>query len=212
MATTVLITGANRGIGKGLVTAYLARPGHTVIAAVRNPSSAEPLARLSVAQGSRLVVVKLDATIETDAADAVGQLSAQHAIGHVDIVIANAGVVYTWPSVADVKIDDMMASLAPNVFGAIWLYQATRHLLNNAGSPKWVTIGSTAGSIGVLLLFFCLPCRRVNSVCVCRANSRIPTRRTARPRRPCTGSRSASIRKRTRLRRLLFIRAGWLRT
>jgi len=36
--TTVLISGANRGLGKGLVERYLARDDHTVVAAVRDPN------------------------------------------------------------------------------------------------------------------------------------------------------------------------------
>lgn len=35
--TTVLISGANRGLGKGLVERYLARENHTVVATVRDP-------------------------------------------------------------------------------------------------------------------------------------------------------------------------------
>lgn len=140
----------NRGIGKGLVELYLARPDHIVVAAVRDPSTSGSLAEIPVAKGSKLLVVKLDATVEADAAEAVKQISSQ-GIEHLDIVIANAGVVDIYPTVADVKIEDMLKSLKPNVFGAIWLYQATRHLLDNAVNPKWVTIGSTAGSIEVSL-------------------------------------------------------------
>lgn len=149
--TTVLITGANRGIGKGLVETFLARPDHFVVAAVRDPSTAGSLSEISAAEGSKLLVLKLDATIEADAAEAVKQMSS-HGIEYLDLVIANAGVVTIYPTVADLKIDDMLTSLKPNVFGAIWLYQATRHLLNKAANPKWVTIGSTAGSIGVSIV------------------------------------------------------------
>ncbi|KUJ19321.1 NAD(P)-binding protein [Mollisia scopiformis] len=145
--TVVLITGANRGIGKGLVESYLARPDHAIIAAVRDPSTAGPLKEIPVAEGSRLIVVKIDATIQSDAVDVVKELSTKHAINHLDTVIANAGVCYIYPTVAEVKIDDMLASLKPNVFGVIYLYQATRELLNNGANPKWVTIGSVAGSI-----------------------------------------------------------------
>lgn len=152
-STTIFITGANRGIGKGLVESYLGKPDHIVIAAVRDPKTSESLTQISMAKGSRLVIVKLDATIESDAADAVKELSTKHAIDHLDIVLANAGVCYIWPTVANVKINDMLASLKPNVFGIIWLYQAIRHLLNNAVNPKWATIGSTAGSIGVSTAF-----------------------------------------------------------
>ncbi|KAH9894637.1 hypothetical protein F4778DRAFT_747724 [Xylariomycetidae sp. FL2044] len=145
---TVLITGANRGIGKGFIEFYLAREDHVVIAAVRDPSTAGPLAEVPVAKGSRLVVVKIDATVEADAHHAVKELSTQHAVDHLDIVVANAGVCPLWPTVADLKITDFMASLEPNVFGLVWLYQATRHLLNQSTKAKWVTMGSTGGSIG----------------------------------------------------------------
>jgi norsolorinic acid ketoreductase len=171
-STTVLITGANRGIGKGFVESYLARPDHVVIAAVRTPSTAEQLAQIPVAKGSRLVVVKIDATIESDANDAVEELSTKHAIDHLDVVIANAGVCTIWPTVAALKINDMLASLKPNVFGLVWLYQATRHFLNKAANPKWVTIGSTGGSIEVSTLstlsYCCnfLELKRANYLCI----------------------------------------------
>ncbi|KAI0902952.1 hypothetical protein F4823DRAFT_569177 [Ustulina deusta] len=88
-------------------------------------------------KGTRLILDKLDATAELDAADAIKELKTKNAIDHLDVVIANAGVVYIWPTVANRKIDDMLASMRLDVFGVIWLYQARRHLLNNAASPKW---------------------------------------------------------------------------
>lgn len=148
--TNVLITGPNRGIGKGFVQTYLSRPDHTVIAAVRDLSTSQALGQLPVATGSRLVVVKIDATVESDAVAAVKQLvDSEPVIDHLDVVIANAGYCVKWPAVAELQIDDMLDCLRPNVFGVVWLYQATRALLNKSNNPKWVTIGSTAGSIGV---------------------------------------------------------------
>ncbi|KKY35216.1 putative aflatoxin biosynthesis ketoreductase nor-1 [Diaporthe ampelina] len=89
--TILLISGANRGLGKGLVERYLARDGHTVIAAVRDPNhpTSRDLADLPKGQHSRLVVVKIDSTAEADASKAVEELSAQ-GIGRLDLVIANA--------------------------------------------------------------------------------------------------------------------------
>lgn len=114
--TTVLVTGASRGIGKGLIGAYLARPDHTVIAAVRDLSTSKSLAQLPVATGSRLVTVKIDATIDSDAADAVENLvSPEPAIDHLDVVIANAGFCVKWPTVADLHVNDMLECLRPNV-------------------------------------------------------------------------------------------------
>lgn len=147
--TTVLITGANRGIGRGFVEQLLARPNHVVIATVRDVSKAQPLTEIPVAAHSRLVIVKIDATVENDAAAAVRYLANHgHPITHIDTVIANAAVCTGWPTLADLNVDDLMTCFKPNVVGIIWLYKALRPLLNNSSNPKWVTIGSINGSIG----------------------------------------------------------------
>ncbi|KAI1413718.1 NAD(P)-binding protein [Hypoxylon sp. FL1857] len=144
--TTVLISGANRGLGKGLLERYLARPNHVVIAANRNPEhpTSKALAELPKGQGSRLIVVKVDASVESDAAEGVKQLIEQ-GVDHLDIVIANAGVSYAWPKVSEIKTSELLGHLTPDLFGVIWLFQATLPLLKRSGKPKWITIGSIAG-------------------------------------------------------------------
>ncbi|KAE9568708.1 hypothetical protein CGMCC3_g15112 [Colletotrichum fructicola] len=141
--TIVLITGANRGIGKGLLEKYLARPNHTVIGTVRDPDheSSKALASLPKAKGSSLVLVKFDITVKADGLDAVKQLEAQ-AIDHLDIVIANAGVCFAWPKVSEIKVEDIEGHYVPNVHGLIFTYQATLHLLKKSKNGKWITIGS----------------------------------------------------------------------
>lgn len=147
-ATTVLITGANRGLGQGLVERYLAKPSHVVIAAVRNPdhATAQALQNLPKGANTQLIVVKIDASIEKDAHDAIAELQQKHEIQQLDIVIANAGIAYIYPTVAEVKISDIKAHMEPNVYGVIALYQATLALLKKAaGEPKFVIMGSSAG-------------------------------------------------------------------
>jgi norsolorinic acid ketoreductase len=65
--TVVLITGANRGIGKGLLGLYLLKPDHLIIAANRDPedSTSKDLADLPTANGTSLLVIKIDATVRT---------------------------------------------------------------------------------------------------------------------------------------------------
>ncbi|KAH6868859.1 hypothetical protein BKA58DRAFT_441284 [Alternaria rosae] len=147
-STIVLITGANRGIGLGLTERFLAKPSHTVIAAVRNPEHATAHALQDLPKGfdSQLIVVKLDACVEQDAQDAVAKLQQKHGIHHLDIVIANAGISYIYPTVAEVKITDIKAHMEPNVYGVIALYQATRELLKkSAREPIFLPMGSSAG-------------------------------------------------------------------
>ncbi|TEY43611.1 hypothetical protein BOTCAL_0368g00100 [Botryotinia calthae] len=119
--TIVLITGANRDLGKGLPQRYLALPNQTVTAANRDPSheSSKKLFDLRKGSGSILIIVKIEASIEQDAFDAVQELQDKHNIQHIDIVIANAGVSYIWPTVADLKISDLKPNIEPNVYGLI---------------------------------------------------------------------------------------------
>ena len=148
--TIVLISGANRGLGKGLLQLYLAEPNHIVIAANRDPEHAtsKALADLPRGAGSRLIVVKSDASVESDPFEAAKELAAQ-GIDHLDLVIANAAVAYVFPKVSKLKIADLQAHITPNVFGVVSLYQATLPLLQNSTNPKWVTMGSSAGWLEV---------------------------------------------------------------
>lgn len=144
----VLISGGSRGLGRGLVERYLARPNHLVIAANRNPdaASSKSLFDLPKGEGSKLVVVKVDATVEADAAAAVKELESQ-GINYLDLVIANAGIGYVYPLVRDVTHADLQNHIDANVFGVLWLFQATLALLKKSEHSKWVTMGSSAGSI-----------------------------------------------------------------
>ncbi|KAI1621969.1 hypothetical protein EDD37DRAFT_683884 [Exophiala viscosa] len=147
-STVVLISGANRGIGKGLLKRYLARPNYTVIAANRDPehASSKELADLPRGTNSHLIVVKVDAAKEKDAIDAVKELEKQ-GIEHIDLVIANAGAAYAFGKVSEISIDDVKGHFEPNVYGVVRLYQATLPLLLKSSHPKWATVGSLAGSM-----------------------------------------------------------------
>jgi NAD(P)-dependent dehydrogenase (short-subunit alcohol dehydrogenase family) len=106
---TVLITGANRGIGLQLATLYVAR-GDTVIAAVREPAKATELKAL----GARVEIVPLDVTSEAGFAAAVKTLAGRQ----IDILIANAGVMGPRGPAADEQPAEFWASvLAVNVTG-----------------------------------------------------------------------------------------------
>ncbi len=153
--TIVLITGANRGIGRGLLESYLARPNHTVIAAVRDPNhaTARELTTLPhLVSDTSLVVTKLDLTVASDPAAAVADLADRHGIRHVDILVANAGIALKWVEVSEVTPEDIQKHFDVNVHGFVRLFQAFRPVLQRAEHPKWVTIGSSAAVLTVSLV------------------------------------------------------------
>jgi norsolorinic acid ketoreductase len=149
--TIVLITGANRGIGRGLLELYLARDNHTVIATVRDPShaTAKELTALPRAEGTSLVVVKLDVTVPSDPAAAVQELSTKYGIDHVDTFIANAGIALKWVKVSEVTPQDLQPHFDVNIYGFVLLFQAFLPALQKSKRPKWVTLGSSAAFLTV---------------------------------------------------------------
>ncbi|KAK1143053.1 hypothetical protein N8T08_007117 [Aspergillus melleus] len=151
MANTVyLITGASRGIGRGLAEAFLSRSNNTIIAAVRNPADASSQSLQSLPKGdsSRLIVVKVDSKSPTDPAAAVETLRSEHGIDHLDVVIANAGISQDFSPVHAVPIAVLREHVEVNSYGPIYLYQAVYPLLKKSAKPTFVGVGSPLGSIG----------------------------------------------------------------
>lgn len=144
-----LITGANRGIGRGLLELYLAQPNQLVIAAVRDAESKSSLELLNLlaGEGSSLVVIRIDSAIQADPGSAVKTLQTRYRVEHLDLVIANAGISYTFPFIADLKVEDLGKHIETNVHGPLWLFQATLSLLQKGKAPKWMAMSSSAGSL-----------------------------------------------------------------
>ncbi|KAK4185183.1 hypothetical protein QBC35DRAFT_504310 [Podospora australis] len=148
--TNILITGANRGLGLGILKRFLALPNHTIIALVRDPGhpSSVALSSLPKATGTTLIILKTEGTNWQDPLDAISQLETEHDIHHLDIVLANAGTGKIYPTVKDVLRKDIVEHIEINVFSAVALYQATRPLLEKAAKPVFAIMGSSAGALG----------------------------------------------------------------
>lgn len=146
-----LITGANRGIGRGFVQQLLQKPSITVIAAVRDPShpTSKALADLPKGSDTKLIVVKLDSIVETDAAAAVAEIR-ELGITSLDVVIANAGIAQGGTSVRNTSVANTQKHFNVNAIGPLTLFQATADLLqaSKTGSPKFVAVSTVIGSIG----------------------------------------------------------------
>lgn len=155
--TTVMITGANRGLGLEFVRQYVA-DGCTVIATCRNPDAADDLNSISGVKVHELNVTDLDA---------VGKLAAKLKGTAIDVLINNAGIYgpkgYTlaeldfgiWeqvlrtntlaplrvaqcfaPHVAASKtkciatLSSKMGSMADNTSGGSYIYRSSKAALN----------------------------------------------------------------------------------
>ncbi|EJT74784.1 hypothetical protein GGTG_08622 [Gaeumannomyces tritici R3-111a-1] len=148
---TILITGANRGIGRGLFDHYAAQPGNTVVAAVRDPTRcrAELEAQSPRGAGTRLLVVGLDATSSASPSRAADELRAA-GVGRLDVVVANAGVGKV-ARLEDASVADVETVVKVNGVAPLFLYQAMLPLMRAAAAAA-----KDAGEEGATLPVFAL--------------------------------------------------------
>lgn len=136
------------GIGLELVKTFLARDNTVVVAAVRNPdnaSSTRSLSGLSQGAESSLLIIKIDSLDNSSAISGIASISDR--ISHLDLVIANAGVLTHQGPISDIPLDQLTSHVAINTVAPIALLQATKPLLRNAVNPKFVVVSSSMGSI-----------------------------------------------------------------
>jgi NAD(P)-dependent dehydrogenase (short-subunit alcohol dehydrogenase family) len=134
--SSVLITGASRGIGRAAALA-LDRAGHEVIAGVRDAEAAD---RLAAEASGRLRTVRLDVTDASSvraAADAVG--------GRLDALVNNAGVA-VGGIVEALDLEDLRHQLEVNVVGPVAVTQALLPALR-AAAGRVVFMSSVSGRV-----------------------------------------------------------------
>jgi len=112
--SVVLVTGANRGIGRAFVDALLERGASRVYATARNLSSLDALARLD----SRRV-----RTLELDVKSWPAVRAAAEQAKDVTLLINNAGVL-AMGSLADVPPDALRDSMDTNFYGMLHVIRA----------------------------------------------------------------------------------------
>lgn len=117
---------------------------------MRDPTheSAQKLLELPTGEGSSIIVVKYDASVEQSAFDAVKEATGK-GVDHLDYVVANAGIAKLYPLVKDAKGADILEHFQVNVLSAVSLYQATRDLLKKSTLtlPVYAIMGSGTGCL-----------------------------------------------------------------
>ncbi|WVQ83393.1 hypothetical protein IAT38_005534 [Cryptococcus sp. DSM 104549] len=133
---SILITGANRGVGLTLSKLFLEQ-GWTVIAAARDVSK--------LSQQENQINVKIDSSSATDAEEAAKDLKTKHGITQIDIVLANAGIAGAYSFAKDTSTEDFDDLYAVNVRGPFVLYKAFYPFLQEGST--FAAISSGLGSI-----------------------------------------------------------------
>jgi len=140
---SIVITGANRGIGLEFVRQY-ADAGWRVFAGCRNPAKASELAGVVDANTDQVSVLQLDVTDEAS----IAAFAAAIASSPIDVLINNAGVMGPVDQDFDtVDTDGWLGAFRANAIGPLLVTRALLPALTVGGGGTVVVITSRVGSI-----------------------------------------------------------------
>lgn len=138
--SVALVTGANRGIGRGFVAALLERGTRKVYATAREPRSLAPLVAVDPA---RVVPLRLDITDDKQIAAAV------EACGDLSLLINNGGVAAMTGFLNAPNLDGARAEMEVNFWGQLAMIRAFAPVLRAQGGGAIVQILSIGALISV---------------------------------------------------------------
>lgn len=138
--STILITGANKGLGRETAR-RLVNDGHDVWAGARDPERGRAAAE---ELGARPLV--LDITDDASV-NAAAKTVAAATGGALDVLINNAGISGGAMPIHEVTADHVQAVYDVNVFGAVRMLHAFLPLLEQSKSPVVVNVSSGLGSL-----------------------------------------------------------------
>ncbi|OZM75546.1 SDR family NAD(P)-dependent oxidoreductase [Pseudonocardia sp. MH-G8] len=145
-ATTVLITGANKGLGHETAR-RLGELGWRVFLGARDEVRGREAAERLAAGGADVTFVPLDVTSDDSVTAAVETI--RDTTDHLDVLINNAGVTGELIGPEDTLPQHLIPVFRVNVLGPVRVTHAFLPLLRAGHDPRVVMVSSSAGSQAV---------------------------------------------------------------
>ncbi|GAA1524779.1 SDR family NAD(P)-dependent oxidoreductase [Actinomadura kijaniata] len=144
MSKVWFVTGSSRGLGREFVEAALSR-GDKVAATARSTASLEDLV---ATYGEAVLPLELDVTDRAAVFESVKR--AKERFGRLDVIVNNAGYAQIG-AVEELTERELRDQMETNLFGAVWVVQATLPHLRAQGSGHIIQLSSAAGLIAMPL-------------------------------------------------------------
>ena len=141
----VIVTGASRGIGRGLAR-YLAEAGASVVVTGRKPDRLAEVDAELEALGAPHLAVPLDAADRQGAVELAARVAER--FGRIDGLVANAQTFRSVTPLESVSERDMDLLLDTGPKATLWAMQAVFPYMRDRGWGRIVTMGSHAGLRG----------------------------------------------------------------
>ena len=139
-----IVTGAGRGIGRGISLA-LGRAGAAVVVAARSNEQIEAVAEEIRGSGGEALAVRTDLAREEDICALFKQT--EDSLGRLDVLVNNAGVG-VFGQVAEISSNDIDQATAVNVRGVLLCCREVMKRMIPAGSGYIINISSVVGFKG----------------------------------------------------------------
>jgi 3-oxoacyl-[acyl-carrier protein] reductase len=137
----ILITGASRGIGRAIATAFASEGCHLAIAA-RGQEALEGAAQELRAQGVQVLALPVDLTRAEDCKLLVAQTL--HRFGRIDVLVQNAGGA-TGVGFLDTTDEQWMQAVNLNIMATVRLCRLVIPHMREQGGGSIITISSIYG-------------------------------------------------------------------
>lgn len=138
---SVLVTGTSSGIGLATALA-LARAGHKVHAAMRDPGRGAPLAAAIAAERLPISILKMDVNSDSSVAETVERIGRDGE--PIEALVNNAGIERLG-SVEELPLEAFREVMETNYFGALRCIQAVLPQMRERRSGCIVNVTSIAG-------------------------------------------------------------------
>jgi NAD(P)-dependent dehydrogenase (short-subunit alcohol dehydrogenase family) len=137
----VLITGASRGLGRTLAFAFGAAGTREVLAGVRQAEDLESLRTEATAAGLSITPIRLDVTSDDD-------VQAATKLGHIDILINNAGVA-SFGDPLKMTFADIQREIDVNYLGVLRMVRAFAPAMTEHGDGMIVNIATILAKVNL---------------------------------------------------------------
>src|SRR5215470_16023155 len=142
---TVLITGANKGIGHE-VARQLAAKGFHVFMGARNPKAGREAAEEIANQGGKATFLEIDVADNNSVTKAAREFS--NIEDHLDVLVNNAGIIVDGDNAILEFSDDLFRkTLETNTLGALRVTRAFASLLRKGKEPRVINVSSGGGQL-----------------------------------------------------------------
>ena len=144
-----IVTGGASGIGAACAETLAREGARVVVSDIDDPLGKDVVARINAA-GGQAIYLSHDVTDEPRWREVVAETESRY--GRLDIMVANAGIGITVPSIVDMSLADWRRQTAINLDGVFLSVKYCIPAMRRAGGGSIVVMSSVAGLRGSPIL------------------------------------------------------------